>query len=94
MLGKITSINENTVEVALESTAINIKNIVNYHVIFEETDYKLLGEVKEVTNTVIKVSLLGEIKGQLFLSGVIRRPSLGIACRVIQKRRVRDCPWQ
>ncbi len=85
MLGKVTSINENIVEVSLENSAIDVKNLINYHVVLEEGTLKVLGEVKEVNSGLIKVVLIGELQEQRFLSGVIRRPSLGTACRIIKK---------
>jgi hypothetical protein len=86
MLGKITAIQDNFVEVTLASDLTTVKNLLNYHVVFEENNFKVVGEIKEVTATKIIVTLLGEIVGTNFLSGVIRKPSLDTVCRVIQKQ--------
>ncbi|MFA5408563.1 MAG: ATP-binding protein [Bacilli bacterium] len=86
MLGKITAINDNEVEVTLTDGLASVKNLLNYHVIFEESNYKVVGEIKEVTSNKIKAVLLGEIANNIFLAGVIKRPSLSSDCRIIQKQ--------
>lgn len=85
MLGKVTAIGENIVEVALNEMVGGVKNLLNYHVVFEESNFKVVGEVKEVGNHKIKVNLLGEMINNRFSSGVIKRPSLDTNCRIIQK---------
>jgi hypothetical protein len=86
MLGKITAILENTVEVTLSGDLTRVKNLLNYHVIFEENNYKIVGEIKEVNANKVVVNLLGEISNNTFLAGVIRKPSLDSVCRIIQKQ--------
>ncbi|MDD4298280.1 MAG: ATP-binding protein [Bacilli bacterium] len=85
MLGKITTIGEDNVEVALGEGLAEVKKYLNYHVIFEENNYKVVGEIREVSVDKIKVNLLGEINNGRFLSGVIKKPSLDSACRIINK---------
>lgn len=85
MLGKITSIDENVVEVTLGDSLIGVKNLLNYHVIFEESNFKVVGEIKEVNQSIIRAVLLGEITNDKFVSGVVKRPSLDSNCRIIQK---------
>lgn len=85
MLGRITSIDENMVEVTLNNDLTDVKNLVNYHVIFEEDNFKAVGEVKEIDANKIMVILLGEIQGERFISGVIKRPSLNSMCRTIKR---------
>lgn len=85
MLGKVIAVDENVVEIALNDSLTGVKNLLNYHVIFEEANLKAVGEVKEVNVNKIRATLLGEIVGNKFLSGVIKRPSLDTDCRIIQK---------
>jgi len=85
MLGKIIAVDENTVEVALTSEAAGGKNLLNYHVIFEEGTLKVVGEVKEVSVDKMRAVLLGELSNNKFLSGVVRRPSLNCPCRIINR---------
>jgi DNA helicase HerA-like ATPase len=86
VLGKITAILENAVEVTLSGDLAGAKNLLNYHVIFEENNYKVVGEIREVSASKIVVNLLGEISNNTFLAGVIRKPSLDSVCRIIQKQ--------
>lgn len=85
MLGKIIAIDENVVEVALNDGTQVVKNLLNYHVIFEEDNLKVVGEIKEVTPIKIRAVLLGELTNGKFLSGVIKRPSLNSDCRIITR---------
>lgn len=85
MIGKITAIDENVVEVALDSGLTGVKNLLNYHVVFEENNFKVIGEIKEVNSTKIKAILLGEIVDGKFVSGVIKKPSLDGGCRIIKR---------
>lgn len=85
MLGKITTIGEAHVEVTLSESLDSVKRFLNYHVIFEEENYKAVGEIREVGLDKIKVNLLGEISNGRFLSGVTKKPSLDTACRIINK---------
>ena len=86
MLGKITAIQESIVEVTLTGELTGMKNLLNYHVIFEESNFKVVGEIRDISATKIKVTLLGEIVNNNFLSGVIRKPSLDSTCRIIQQQ--------
>jgi len=85
MLGKITSIDENVVEVTLSSELKETKNLLNYHIIFEEDNFKVVGEIKDVNANKIKAVLVGEIINGKFLSGVIKRPSFDAVCRTIER---------
>jgi DNA helicase HerA-like ATPase len=85
MLGKITSIDENEVEVALEGGLTGVKNLLNYHVIFEENNFEVVGEIKQVNLNTIRAILLGEIVNGNFISGVIKKPSLDASCRIIKR---------
>ena len=85
MLGKITAIENNVVEVALSENVKGVKNLLNFHVVFDEEKFKIVGEVKDFMADKMVVTLLGEIVNNVFLSGTIRRPSLDTPCRVINK---------
>ena len=55
MLGKILTINKNSaiVEVNKENSA-GIKDLINLHVIFEDSNKKILGEVDEILDKIHK----------------------------------------
>ncbi len=85
MLGKIVSIKDGTVEVSLNEGVEKISNLVNYHVLLEEKDFKIVGEIRGVANNVISIILVGEIKDNKFIPGVFKRPSFNSNCRMINQ---------
>ena len=65
MFGRITEIIDNYVYV--ENSAHELRsNILNIHVIFEETNRKVVGEVLSVNKDIIKIFLIGEIRDNMF----------------------------
>ena len=85
MFGKITEIIDNYVYV--ENSTHELKsNILNIHVIFEEVNRKVVGEVVSVNKDIIKIFLVGEIRKNVFYSGVMRKPSFLCIPRIIYKQ--------
>jgi len=58
-------------------------NLMNMHVIFEDNNKLVLGEVEDVSKEIIKVHFLGEIKDNKFIGGVLRKPTLEARIRII-----------
>ncbi|HHX16914.1 MAG TPA: ATP-binding protein [Mollicutes bacterium] len=85
MLGKVIAIENSVVEVALNENIKEVKNLLNYHVVFEETNFNIIGEIKDFSIGKMKVTLLGEMVNNIFLAGTVRRPSLDSPCRIIKK---------
>lgn len=84
MFGSIIEIEDNHVKMQNIKGEIEA-NILNYHVVFTENDRKIVGEIVGVTNTEINVFLVGEIRNEVFTSGVIKKPSFVSKCRIITK---------
>ena len=61
-------------------------DILNYNVIFEDDNRRILGEIEEVINNEAKISFLGEFINNDFFSGIIRRPSLHANVRIINRQ--------
>ena len=80
MLGKITSIKDNNVYVALSVNVYDIDNIIGKNVVF---DNHIIGEVSNMSNSVMEVSLIGEIKDNKFIYGNLTKPSFKSECRII-----------
>lgn len=53
------------------------------HLVFEDETKKILGEVNDVNDDTVNASFLGEIVGNRFLGGTIRKPRLDAKIRVI-----------
>ena len=83
MFGKIVYISDNVAHIEIkEGTPIN-EDLLNMHVIFEDDNKKILGEVEDLTQELIKVRFLGEIRDNKFVLGVIRKPKLSASIRII-----------
>lgn len=83
MFGKIKYISDNTAIVEINKDGNLVSNLMNLHVVFESGQDKLLGEVKNVDDTTVKIELLGEFSGERFIAGTIKKPMLTSTLRVI-----------
>lgn len=84
MFDKIVYIGDRTCNVKLKSDADVTFNLMNLHVVFEDKDKKILGEVDDIDEDIVKVRFLGEITSRGLLGGVIRKPTLDASIRVIE----------
>ncbi len=88
MFDKIVYISDRSANVKLkEGTAVTI-NLMNLHLIFEDKDKKILGEVDDMDGDIVKARFLGEIINGRLYGGVIRKPSLDSTIRVITKEEI------
>jgi len=85
MFGKIIYISDNTAHIQVPDGTPVATNLMNMHVVFEDDNKKILGEVNDVSKEVIKVTFLGEITDHGFIGGVIRKPTLEAKLRIINK---------
>src|SRR5574344_493585 len=87
MFGKILSIEGNYV--ILENAAQKLEaNYLNYHVVFPESDRSVVGEIVSINNMQIKIFLVGEIKNNIFTSGVLKKPNFNSTPRLVYKSEV------
>ena len=84
MFERILSITKNFAIVKVSSNIGD--DILNYNVILEDKEKKILGEIDEIVNSEAKISFLGEFINDRFYSGIIRRPSLDANIRIINKQ--------
>lgn len=90
MLGKVLTITKNSAIVGVNKEAIaGIKDLINLHVVFEDSDKKILGEVDSIEQDTIKVSFLGELTGNDFIGGLIKKPSLDANVRIINQEELK-----
>jgi hypothetical protein len=82
MFGKILVIDNNVVTIENISGKA-VSNIMNVHLVFEESNRKVIGEVIFVDDKFLKVLLIGEISNDKFSAGVIKKPSGNINIRII-----------
>lgn len=83
MFGKIIYICDNTAEIEIPEGTPVATNLMNLHVVFEDGDKKIIGEVDDISEKIIKVRFLGEFVDGRFVGGVIRKPTLSAKIRII-----------
>lgn len=84
MFGNIVEIEDDLV------TLVNAKgeaesNLLNIYMVFSENDRYIVGEIVGINDSYIKVLLIGEIKNNTFVPGIIRKPSYKCSARLIYK---------
>jgi hypothetical protein len=88
MFGKIIYINDNLAHIKIVDGTPLATNLMNLHIMFEDDKKKILGEVEDIGEEIIKVRFLGEIVNNSFVGGVIRKPTLEAKIRVITREEV------
>ncbi len=88
MFGKILYISSTEAHVATPENVEQSTDLMNMHVIFEDENKKIVGEVEDISKDIIKIRLLGEIANNRFLGGVIRKPTFSSKLRLISREEV------
>lgn len=88
MLGNIIGIEENIVLINLNIDLSKISSLINLMVIMEQEDKKIVGEIINIKNNIAFVNLLGEIKNDKFVYGVINKPSFASVIKLISKEKI------
>ena len=85
MFGKIINIDDITAKVLINKDGGVVPNLMNCHVVFENSTSKILGEVKAVDETTAYINLLGQFTPDgRFIAGTIVKPTLDSTVRMIQ----------
>ena len=83
MFGKIVYISDSIAHINIKEGTHVSMDLMNMHVIFEDNDRKVLGEVEDVSKEIIKVNFLGVIENNKFIGGVLRKPTLEANIRLV-----------
>jgi len=83
IFGKILYISDNIAHVENKSSSTITVDLMNIHVVFEDKDQRILGEVIELNDDEIKIRFLGEYTDHGYVNGVIRKPLLSSKIRII-----------
>ncbi len=83
MFDRILTINKNSASVKLGDDRSAIKDLINLHVVFEDNDKKILGEIDSISEETVNISFLGELTSNNFIGGLIRKPSMDSKVRII-----------
>lgn len=84
MLGKIIRIVDNQVTVQLLINMEQQVNLVNLHVVFEDGNCKIVGEIEDVDKETMTINIVGEIVESKFLPGFTKKPSFKSSVRLIK----------
>lgn len=90
IFGKILYISDNIAHVENISKDTITADLMNIHVVFEEKDQRILGEVIELNDNEIKIRFLGEYMGTRYINGVIRKPLLSSKIRIINSEELME----
>ena len=74
MLGKLLRVDENTLTYENRSDK-SLSYLMNCHLVFDETDRKLVGELIRFNEKEVDILLIGEIRNNCFFPGTIKKPS-------------------
>ena len=88
MFDKIVYISDKGANVKLKADADLTFNLMNLHVIFEDSEKTVLGEVDDLDGDLVKIRFLGEIKDNRLYGGTLRKPTLDASCRVINEEEI------
>lgn len=88
MFERIISINNNYAIVKISNNFNN--DILNYNVVFEESNKRILGEINQIINFEAKISFLGEFIDNKYFNGLIRKPSLNSMIRIINQQELSE----
>ena len=88
MFDKIVYISDRGADIKLKDPDNIAINLMNLHLIFEDKDKKVLGEVDDLDKDIVKARFLGEIVDGKLIGGTIRKPSLDASIRVIEQSEI------
>ena len=88
MFDKIIYISDEGANIKVKENAEVAINLMNLHLIFEDNEKTILGEVDDLADGVVKARFLGEIVNGKLIGGVLRKPSLDAKIRVIKQEEI------
>lgn len=87
MFDKIVYISDKSANVKLRDDADITFNLMNLHVIFEDSEKKILGEVDDLEDNIVKIRFLGEIRDGRLIGGTLRKPTLMPLVALLKKKK-------
>ena len=88
MFDRIAYINETSVVVDLKKDVEIKNNILSSHVVIEDAEKQLLGEISEVNKSQVNIKLLGEFTDGKLYGGIIRKPLMDAQIRPVNDQEI------
>ena len=88
MFDRIVYISDHSANIRLKDAANLAVNLMNLHLVFEDKEKKILGEVDDLDKDIVKARFLGEIVDGKLVGGTIRKPALDASIRVIDQSEI------
>lgn len=88
MFDRIVYISDHSANIRLKDADNLAVNLMNLHLVFEDKDKKVLGEVDDLDKDIVKARFLGEIVDGRLIGGTIRKPALDASIRVIEQSEI------
>ena len=88
MLGNIVGVVENQVLLKLAIDLNRFENLINIHVIMDDGNRKIVGEIIDIRDNIAYINLLGEIIDNKFVFGVMVKPSFNSVVKLISKEKI------
>ena len=85
MFGKILYLSDNKCFIENKGNEFLNGDLLNIHLIFENGESKVLGEITEVREKDIEINFLGEFVNGHYRAGVLRKPSFNSNIRIINQ---------
>ena len=84
-IGKIVDINGNYVIVQVNFDVSQYGNLMNVHVVFDDGNKRIVGEILKVTVTTVTIGIVGELLENNFIPGIGIKPSFASLVRIISQ---------
>jgi hypothetical protein len=88
MFDKIVYISNTSAKVKIKDNLET--NIMNMHVVFEDNNRLVLGQIEDINENIISVHFLGEMTNNHFVGGVTMKPNLDSNIRLITEEELRS----
>ena len=88
MLGRIIGIEDSVVELELNVELDRIQNLNNLHVVMEDANNSVIGEIIGIKGNIARINMVGEIIDGKFVFGVIKGISFNARTKLVPKDKI------
>lgn len=88
MFDRIIYIGDQGAQIKLKDKEHLAMNLMNLHLVIEDENKKILAEVDDLQDDIVKVRFLGEIVNGKLVGGVLRKPKIDASIRVIEQSEI------